>query len=378
MVSIARRQFVTTLAAACVAPALPAGEFTGPRYVGCRVEADGRHLASIFDDSGCILHDVPLPGRGHGFAVQPGTGRVVVFARRPGGWALILDPSTGTVAGRLAATDGRHFYGHGTFSRDGALLHTSESRFEDGAGVIGVWDAKRAWQRICEWSSGGVGPHEIRAFGHGRMLAVANGGIRTHPDTGRAKLNLETMSSSLAILDTADGRMVQTASLNARHRRLSIRHLDIDRDARIVVAMQHEGHRLQRVPLIAFARNASLVPAYAPEDVGRGMRRYTGSASFDASGRYAAITHPHDGIVSVWSARSARLLSVAELADTCGVAPGTDAGSFIATGAHGQIMRIDARSGESTLLSRSDGTHWDNHLVALPGVARARMPGIHT
>ena len=257
MVSIARRQFVTTLAAAWVAPALPAGEFTGPRYVGCRVEADGRHLASIFDESGCILHDVPLPGRGHGFAVQPGTGRVVVFARRPGG-------------------------------------------------------------------------------------------------------------------------LVQTASLNAWHRRLSIRHLDMDRDARIVVAMQHEGHRLQRVPLIAFARNASLVPAYAPEDVGRGMRRYTGSASFDASGRYAAITHPHDGIVSVWSARSARLLSVTELADTCGVAPGTDAGSFIATGAHGQIMRIDARSGESTLLSRSDGTHWDNHLVALPGVARACMPGIHT
>ena len=362
---MARRRFVATLAAACVSPALPAREFANLRFLGCRMDVGGRHLASIFDQSGCIHHDVPLPGRGHGFAVQPVTGRVVVFARRPGDWALILDPSTGAVVECLAVSDGRHFYGHGAFSLDGAFLYTSENRFEDGAGIIGVWNAKRDWKRIREWPSGGVGPHEIRVLGPGRMLAVANGGIRTHPDSGRAKLNLETMTSSLAIVDTADGRLARSTSLDPRHQRLSIRHLDIDRHARIVVAMQHEGDRHKRVPLIAFERGADLVPAYAPDDVGRRMRQYAGSVSFDASGHYTAVSHPHEGIVSLWSSRSARLLSVAELADTCGIAPGADAGSFIATGAHGQVMRIDARTGESTVVCRSDGTHWDNHLISL-------------
>ena len=60
---------------------------------------------------------------------------------------------------------------------------------------------------------------------------------------------------------------------------------------------------------------------------------------------------------------------MAELADTCGIAPGADAGSFIATGAHGQVMRIDARTEESTVVCRSDGTHWDNHLLSLPNLA---------
>ena len=287
---------------------------------------------------------VPLPGRGHGFAVQPTTGRVAVFARRPGEWALVLDPATGDVLRLLSASAGRHFYGHGTFSPDGTLLYTSENRYEDGAGVIGVWDAARSWRRIREWSSGGVGPHEIRIFGNGTRLAVANGGIRTHPDTGRAKLNLDTMSSSLAVLDTADGRLARSAAFDARLRRLSIRHLDVDGDSRIVVAMQHEGSRQDRVPLVAYERDGRLVSAHAADDARRRMRQYAGSVSFDASGRYVAASHPHEGIVTLWATRPPRLLAVAELADTCGIARGIGAGEFIATGADGRIARIDART----------------------------------
>ena len=340
----------------------------GRRFIGCRIDRTGRHLASIFDLSGRIRHDVPLPGRGHGFAADPATGLVVVFARRPGDWALVLDPAAGRIAGRLAANAGRHFYGHGAFSPDGAFLYTSENRFEDGAGVIGVWDVGQDWRRVCEWPSHGVGPHEIRMSGRGTMLAVANGGIRTHPDTGRAKLNLDTMAPSLAIVDPADGRLVRSMSLDAPLRRLSIRHLDADRDGRIVVAMQHQGARTDHVPLIAFERGGRLAPASAPAGVTRRMRGYAGSVSFDASGGYAAVSHPHAGIVSLWATRTARLLALAALDDVCGVAPGAGDGdgSFIATGANGQIAGIDARTGQSSILARSDGSHWDNHLLALP------------
>ena len=334
-------------------------------FIGCRIDRTGRHLASVFDLSGRIRHDVPLPGRGHGFAADPATGAVVVFARRPGDWALVLDPATGRVAGRLAARADRHFYGHGAFSPDGAFLYTSENRFEDGAGIIGVWDVRQDWRRVGEWPSHGVGPHEIRMSGRGTMLAVANGGIRTHPDTGRAKLNLDTMAPSLAIVDTADGRLVRSTSLAAPLRLLSIRHLDTDRGGRIAVAMQHQGARTDPVPLIAFERGGRLAPASAPAGVTRGMRGYAGSVSFDASGGYAAVSHPRAGIVSLWATRTARWLAVAALDDVCGVAPGAGDGSFIATGADGQIAGIDARTGASSILARSDGSHWDNHLLAL-------------
>ena len=369
MTPIGRRRFLAALATAGAAPMLVARTFEGRRYIGCRANREGRFLASVFDESGRIHHDVPLPGRGHGFAVQPSTGHVVVFARRPGDWAIVLNSATGAVLERLSATEGRHFYGHGAFSPDGALLYTSENGFEDGRGIIGVWDVARDWRRVREWSSHGVGPHEVRVLGGGARLAVANGGIRTHPDTGRAKLNLETMVSSLAVLDTMDGRLVCSASFGERLRRLSIRHLDIDRDSRIVVAMQHEGSRRDRVPLVALERDARLVPAYAPAEVGRRMRQYAGSVCFDASGRYVAVSHPHEGIVSSWTSRSARWLALTELPDTCGIAPGAGAGVFIATGAGGRIARIDARTGESEVLARSDGSRWDNHLLALGGLA---------
>ena len=367
MTAIRRRRFLAVLATAGAAPMLGARTFTARRYVGCRVDHEGRYLATVFEESGAILHDVSLPGRGHGFAVHPSTGHVVVFARRPGEWASVVDPATGAEVGRLSASEGRHFYGHGAFGPDGAVLYTSENRFEDGRGLIGVWDVARDWQRIHEWSSHGVGPHEIRLLRAGTRLAVANGGIRTHPDTGRAKLNLDTMVSSLAVLDTADGRLLRSQSLGMRLRRLSIRHLDIDRDSRIVIATQHEGSRRDRVPLVAFERDAGLVPAYAAAEDSRRMRQYAGSVSFDASGRYVAVTHPHEGIVSLWTARSARCFALMELMDACGIACGVDTAEFIATGADGRIVRIDARAGTSTVLTRSDGSRWDNHLLALGG-----------
>ena len=349
-------------------PEPPAGTPADQCFIGCRVDRRGRYLASVFDRAGRIRRDVPLPGRGHGFAADPASGAVVVFARRPGGWALVLDPAAGRISARLTAHPGRHFYGHGAFSPDGAFLYTSENRFEDGAGIIGVWEAARAWRRAGEWPSHGVGPHEIRMSGQGTTLAVANGGIRTHPDTGRAKLNLDAMAPSLALVDTADGRLVRSMSFGPRLHRLSIRHLDADRDGRIVAAMQHQGARTDRVPLIAFERAGRLAPAHAPVEARLRMRGYAGSVSFDASGRYAAVTHPHEGIVGLWSANrsAARLLLVAALEDACGIAPDTGGGSFIATGANGRIASIDVRTGESSVLARSDGSHWDNHLLALP------------
>ena len=95
------------------------------------------------------------------------------------------------------------------------------------------------------------------------------------------------------------------------------------------------------------------------------MRQYAGSVSFDESGGYVAVSHPHEGIVSLWAAHAVRLLAVVELADACGIARGVGAGSFLATGTHGRVVRLNAATGTSLELNRADGVYWDNHLLAL-------------
>jgi hypothetical protein len=54
--------------------------------------------------------------------------------------------------------------------------------------VLGVRDATDGYRQIGELASFGVGPHELVLMPDGATLAVANGGIRTHPGRDRAKL----------------------------------------------------------------------------------------------------------------------------------------------------------------------------------------------
>ena len=73
--------------------------------------------------------------------------------------------------------------------------------------MIGIRDAEDGYRQIGEFASQGIGPHELVLMPDGGTLAVANGGIRTHPDNDRAMLNLDTMQPSLAYLDLASGRL---------------------------------------------------------------------------------------------------------------------------------------------------------------------------
>ena len=99
----------------------------------------------------------------------------------------------------IASVAGRHFFGHGVFSPDGALLYATENDFENAAGMIGIYDARANFERIGEFPTHGVGPHELLLLDDGRTIAIANGGIETHPDFGRAKLNIPTMKPSFVL-----------------------------------------------------------------------------------------------------------------------------------------------------------------------------------
>ena len=111
-------------------------------------------------------------------------------------------------------------------SLDGCRLFTTENDFENAKGAIGVWNTDNRYERIGEWDSHGIGPHDISLMPDGMTLVIANGGIQTHPDSGRAKLNIPDMKPSLVFLNVRNGSVISKIALPSELHKNSIRHLD--------------------------------------------------------------------------------------------------------------------------------------------------------
>ncbi len=365
---IERRAALRLVAGAFLPPQLRAAGAgrNAPLYLSARAGAGSGYRVSGFAANGALLFDLPLPGRGHSFAMRPGGREAVHFARRPGRFALVLDLVRGAAARMLEAPADRHLYGHGVFSRSGRLLYATENDFEGGRGVIGIYDAKRDYRRAGELPSRGTGPHEIALLSDGETLAVANGGIATHPDLPRVKLNLPTMAPSLCLIDRQSGRLVRESRLGPALHRLGIRHLAVGPGDTVAVAMQYEGPARDPVPLVgAQRRGGGLRLLQAPRGVLRAMRNYCGSVCFDTSGRTLAVSAPRGGLVTLWDVGRGRHLSSMQVADGCGVAPGPCPHQFMASSGRDGVFVIDARSNTARPLALDglETARWDNHLV---------------
>lgn len=345
--------------------ALRAGEARGTAgglWVGCRPGGSGHRVTGI-DARGGLRFDLPLPGRGHAIAFHPAEPVAVVFARRPGRFAVVLDHEEGVARLRIDAAPGRHFYGHGAFSADGRHLFTSENDWATGRGVVGIRDASDGYRQVGELPAHGTGPHELRLMQGGGTLVVANGGIRTHPEQGRAKLDIATMRPSLAFVDPADGALRDAFGLAPELHKLSIRHLDVAADGSVALAMQHEGSRRDEVPLLGLFEGGGIRLFGDSAALARRLRHYAGSIAFDRSGTVIALTSPRAGLVTFWD-RAGRLLDTLRAPDGCGVAAAGENGAFLVSGSglhrYGPASRTLEPFGPPALQGP-----WDNHLAVL-------------
>ena len=355
-----RRSFIAGMLAAGVCPKPTWAEVGSPKFLSAGMTPNGAHVLCGLTDKGQISFELPLPARGHAAAAHPTLAEAVAFARRPGSFAVVIDCVSGRGKARLHAPSGRHFYGHGTYSADGDLLFTTENDFEAARGVIGVWDVKNGYRRLDEFSSGGTGPHDIKLMPEGQMLVVANGGIETHPETGRIKLNLPTMRPNLSYL-SLHGHIEETVELDRSLHRNSIRHLAATEDGMVAFAMQWQGDQTRHPTLIGMHRTGS--PAVLLETTRRHVKKmkgYVGSVAVSqALGRIAA-TSPRGNVVQVFDVRTQAIVAQSVIEDVCGVAS-LDAGFFLTSG-HGEIAM---QTGARHELLQSTARRWDNHLVEI-------------
>ena len=211
-----------------------------PRLATAWNDSRGRHFIGLVALAGGRLQidaSIEVPTRAHAVAVEPG-GAVLAVARRPGDWLLRWHPRlAGTRATQWQwAGDERCFTGHTVRSLDGHHVFTAETDLHSGAGLLVQRDAE-SLQVLREWPTRGADPHDLQWLPNGRLL-VANGGISTRPETGRAKQALDRMDSSIVEIDPLSGHA--GPALRLPDPRLSLRHLALHPSGQVAVALQAE------------------------------------------------------------------------------------------------------------------------------------------
>lgn len=344
----------------------------GTRFLGAARHADGTYLLAGIGALGEPTLRVRLPERGHGPVPSPDFATAIVPSRRPGNWAAVVDLRNGRLVEIIHASRGRHFFGHAVFSPDGGRLYTTENDYDRGRGMV-VCRSAHTLEVLGEFDSGGIGPHELKWAGW-NTIAVANGGILTHPSQPRRKLNLDSMRPNLSLLRAGDGALIAQAT--APDHQASIRHLDIAANGDVVLALQYEGPPTHDIPLLYVFRRATGViePLPTPLAVQRRLRQYTASICVDALTGHALVTCPRGHLVTFWDVGGGGYLGHRRIRDAGGVALDAEAREFVVSNGGGSVMRFDAGTFEFRRAATRpfQALSWDNHLAACPpGVAAA-------
>jgi len=321
------------------------------------------------DSRGEKLSQVSTQFRGHGFCQNPKQlNHIIMFARRPGTEGIRLNLSSSKIDGTFNSAPDRHMHGHGCFSADGLKLFCAESETSTGKGKITIRDAQ-SLSLIGEFDSYGIGPHEIAVMPDGNSLVVANGGLLTHPDSGREVLNLNSMRASLAYIDIHSGELISEHVIPEK--KASIRHLDVSNDGTVAIALQVQrkamGHN-KLTPLAAIHKQGQeIMLLQAPATLLSKLNDYMGSVKVNNTSRIAAFASPKGNLAMFWHLDDLSLQGYHSFHDVCGLTVSQDNKYFVLSNSTGKIRQINAATlklDKERSLSFPH-TRWDNHMISV-------------
>lgn len=333
-------------------------------FVSAARAVDGTYQIVFLANDGGVVRAIPLSGRGHDIALAPDGSTAVAFSRRPGTFAVAMDVSGRRQPQIFTAPADRHFFGHGVFSTDGRLLYATENDYEEARGVLGIYDVAAGYRRIGELPTHGVGPHDVLMMPDGVTLCVANGGIETHPDAGRAKLNLDTMAPSIVFINAANGDLKAQHVLGQDCHQLSLRHMCCDASGSVWFGGQWEGGADATPWLVGSVGIDRRIAMPEPRSVsGQDLKGYIGSMASSGDGRIVAASAPRAGRIIYFDAANAKVVGEKQLADACGIATAGD-GGIACTSGEGvfELSSLPGDAGDLRPRQKIEGLSFDNHL----------------
>ena len=243
---------------------------------------------------------------------------VVVMGRRPSENFWVLDTATGQVQFAITAADNRHFYGHACYSLDGSKLYVTENDTISLTGKIGIYDALKDYQKITEFDSQGIGPHELIMHPDGETLIIANGGIKTE-QASREELNLDTMRPSLTYLNRHDGTLLE--QIIPEHNQMSVRHLAIHDDGTVMIGIQFQGEKHINVPLVLTHNrgDSDFKPLIMPNNQWQRFHQYIASVAVDSEHNLLCVATPIGDCAAIYDLNTHMLIDEVRLPDCAGV-----------------------------------------------------------
>lgn len=369
MALLTRRSLVQSLALASAASMVPhvcaSNPVVGPvKFISAANVVGGGHCALGIDSGGNEVFRIATSFRGHEIVVSPDGRFAVMIGRRPGNQAIMIRLQYPFNATAFHSQPGRHFYGHGVFSGDGEYLYTTENDFAAAVGVI----VRRRTENLMvesEFSSGGIGPHQLAWLSDQQTLVVANGGVVTHPNNPRNPLNSKDMRPSLSFVDSQTEKTV--AIYPGNEPQSSIRHISVTDDDDVLVGMQYKGAKEDLMPLVSIFRPRTgwFVPNIPDEDL-RHLKQYTLSVCTNTLGQ-GVITSPRGNRISFWDVKQGTYLGQTRIRDVSGVVYDPLENYFIATTGLGRTFFFDnaRKSLKPIRVNKAPSILWDNHLTAV-------------
>ena len=329
-----------------------------------------------------IVWQTTMPERVHDIVIQPKfdnplaidkARHVVVMGRRPSEKFWMLDTATGQVQYAIKADADRHFYGHACYSLDGTQLYVTENDTVSLEGKIGIYDATNGYQKMVEFDSHGIGPHELIMHSDGETLIVANGGIKTE-QASREELNLDSMRPSLVYLNRHTGELLE--QIIPEHNQMSIRHLAIHDNGTVMIGIQFQGEKHINVPLVLTHQrgDAEFTSLTMPNNQWQRFHQYIASVAVDSEYNLLCVTTPIGGCAAVYDLKNYQLIDSVTLLDCAGVSITLSKDeykdsfeSFVVSDGQGQLttLRVDKLNKHITTDSQSHNMAFDNHLQSL-------------
>lgn len=312
--------------------------------------------------------------RGHGLCQNPQKSKqVIMFARRPGTKGVVFDLKSNEVTQEFFSPPNYHMHGHGCFSQNGELLFCAESDYTSGEGKITIRETQH-FEVVKELRSYGVGPHEVALMPDGQTLAVANGGLLTHPNSGRKILNLDSMDSNLSHIDVSSGNLIK--QFRVPEKTASIRHIDIASNGTIAIAIQVQRDATEHNKLIPLAGilkpdSEKIDLLEAPKALWSKLNDYMGSVRIHTDNiskkQTAAFTSPRGDLAMFWNAGDNKFLGFHEFHDVCGLSISKNNRHYVLSNSTGKVRFVDA----TTLVEATDrrlhypNMSWDNHMITI-------------